>query len=228
MAALHSKWVKAKGALCAECQELNALHSQSVDGAGIKIPDRLTTPPEPTEPYIIDLLEEQASAFAAQFLAQSSTTESINGPSAEDLVVDLLRGKHRAVSEYELFQIACRIAKDGSFSLLPYLQYLDFGALKPEQKHAICVTLNISRQSHPQMWNSLFYSDILSYRELYERALDQPFSLQRLYSSRLHSTDTFFIYLRRVVQDFTRKIILIRVRSPRIILLYIWLSYPAL
>jgi hypothetical protein len=44
--ALYSKWVCGpKGALSIECQELNALYSDSVDGAPIRIPDRLSNPP---------------------------------------------------------------------------------------------------------------------------------------------------------------------------------------
>jgi hypothetical protein len=195
---------------------LNALHSQSVDGAAVKIPDRLTTPPEPQDPYIIDLLEEQASGFAALFLSQR---KSISGPTntrdAEILVMELLKSRQRAISEYELFQLAYRISKDAKFSLLPYLQYLDFSALRAQEKYAICTCLEIDGTTLPEMWNSLLRSDLLSREDFYARNLDQPFSLQRLYSSKINGLYTFFTFLRMTTQDFVRKIILLKVRPTR-------------
>ncbi|KAK7050249.1 RdRP-domain-containing protein [Favolaschia claudopus] len=49
VASLHAKWAHGTplGALSPECQELNALHSQAVDGAAVKIPERLSNPPVP-------------------------------------------------------------------------------------------------------------------------------------------------------------------------------------
>src|ERR1700691_4511118 len=77
VAALHQKWVRSssQGALSSQCQELNALHSQSVDGARIKIPDRLLTPPESDIPYIIDALGVAAADFSSGFLESHSIAE---------------------------------------------------------------------------------------------------------------------------------------------------------
>lgn len=222
MAALHTKWAQTSpnGALCSECQELNALHSQSVDGGSIRIPERLQKPPDlpaDAEPYITALLAQNDRTFATSFLEKlrlSGDIISTSDPSdATTLLEMLLTSKHSAVSEYELFDISLRLSRKHSFSLGPYLSYFDFGAFTAQQKHAITSALNLSpdKAAQPQMWNSLFQSDLLTVEDLFQRQLDKPFPLQRLYSSKVNSFATFFSYLRRAVQDFTRKIILIKV-----------------
>ncbi|KAL0957935.1 hypothetical protein HGRIS_000116 [Hohenbuehelia grisea] len=60
------------------------------------------------------------------------------------------------------------------------------------------------------MWNSLLRSDLLTYDDLYQRNLHQPFSLQRLYSSRTSGMKTFFRYLNIATQDFIRKLLIIK------------------
>lgn len=217
VAALHGKWVRGslKGALCSECQELNALHSQSVDGASIRIPERLTTPPESTEPYIVDLLAAEASKFASTFLGSSSArvglVSMVDSEDAQRLLAELLGSKVDAISEYEIFNIALRLSKKHSFDLRPLLGQFDFGAFTSEQKHAISYTLNLDPEEHAGIWNSLLRSDILTPKDLYERSIDQPFSLHRLYSSKLNGLATFFPYLRMATQDYTRKILIMKV-----------------
>jgi len=221
VAALHGKWTRSspKGALSSECQELNALHSQSVDGARIKIPDRLCSPPVPTQPYIIDVLADTASQFAADFatarqqqkaMAQLSPSQ-MNADQAQGLLVQILHSRNNALSEYELFDIALRLANKHGFSLLPYLSHFDFGAFTAQQKHAITATLDLSDEEHPYIWNSLFQSDLVSATDLYHRNLDKPFSLHRLYSSKNNDMDTFFRYLRMATQDYTRKVMILKV-----------------
>lgn len=217
VSALHAKWVRSspQGALCAECQELNALHSQSVDGARIKIPDRLTTPPESAVPFIIDLLEEQAIKFAEAFeehtnVAQAITT--ISRETAEALTINLLRSQQHTISEYELFNLAFRLWKQNSPSnVKTLLSHIDVTALTTQEKYAVSSTLELSAQENAYVWNSLFRSDILTRTDLYQRSLDRPFAIQRLFSSRLNSMSTFFEYLRRGVQEYTRKFVVIQV-----------------
>lgn len=218
VSALHAKWARSSpnGALCAECQELNALHSQSVDGASIKIPERLTTPPEPSGPFIIDLLEEQAINFVESFEASANVAETvdvIDRETAEALAVNLLRSQQHAISEYELFNIAYRLwRKHSVLNVQNLLTHIDISALSTQEKYAVSSALELNAQENAYIWNSLFQSDILTKNDLYQRALDRPFSIQRLFSSRTNSMSTFFEYLRRAVQEYTRKLIVIQVR----------------
>ncbi|KAK0477884.1 RNA-directed RNA polymerase [Armillaria novae-zelandiae] len=218
VAALHSKWAisSTKGALCSECQELNALHSQSVDGASIKIPDRLTSPPEPPEGsvFVIKALADAASQFAGSFGAEMATlsdlTTTVDMEDAEELIVQLLRSNQSALSEYELYTLAYRLALKHSLDHRVFLSYINFGALTTDQKHSLSYALNLSREEHASLWNSLLRSDLLGPVDMYQRNLAQPFSLQRLYSSKIQGHATFFTYLQIAMQDFTRKVLLLK------------------
>ncbi|KDR76562.1 hypothetical protein GALMADRAFT_450547 [Galerina marginata CBS 339.88] len=217
VSALHAKWTRSSplGALCVECQELNALHSQSVDGANIRIPDRLSTPPEPDKDtkYILDQLEEAADAFAVKFAVHASRRAEIPLLDQEDggqLLGHLLQSKQNSISEYELFNLAYRLSQKHNVDIRPYISQLDFSALTTAQKHTISSTLSLSGVEYPEIWNSFMRSDILTPRDLYQRNLAQPFALHRLYSSRISGSRTFFEYLRMATQDYTRKILILQ------------------
>lgn len=58
-------WARTLGPHCSQCQELNRLYSQCVDGNRIKIPDSLCDPPQPspdTEAFILDVLHDLSAA----------------------------------------------------------------------------------------------------------------------------------------------------------------------
>ncbi|KAJ6450386.1 RNA-directed RNA polymerase [Mycena sanguinolenta] len=222
VAALHAKWIRGSplGALSPECQELNALHSQSVDGAAVKIPERLASPPVAPggdDGFIINKLASAAREFAEQF---SQTNRSIvhlpsdNPDAGKQMLSRLLRTAQNSLSEYELFTMAFGLSRKLGMSreeFLPYLAHLDFGAFTTAQKYAVAHALDLEdQQTYPFVWNSLIRSDILTPRDLYERSLNQPFSLQRLYSSRLNGLGTFFFYLRMAITDFTRKLLVLK------------------
>ncbi|KAG6895231.1 hypothetical protein C0992_002473 [Termitomyces sp. T32_za158] len=198
--------------------ELNALHSQSVDGAQVKIPDRLTNPPERTdsEPYILDILEADRSAFADEFLTENmplrGTVATMDNNGARDLLVALLQSQQSAVSEYELFNLVILVARKHNVDIRQYLNHLDMSALSAQEKHALSLTLDLSANDHPYIWNSLIRSDILTPQDLYRKTLNRPFSMQRLYSSKTQGLTTFFEFLRMGTQEYTRKLLVLKVR----------------
>ncbi|KAF8877847.1 RNA dependent RNA polymerase-domain-containing protein [Gymnopilus junonius] len=218
VSALHAKWSQSSplGALCVECQELNALHSQSVDGANIRIPDRLKTPPEPPEgtKYILDQLKEAADEFATSFTQSASRRAEVSKldsqEDAEELMAQLLRSKQNSVSEFELFNLAYRLSQKYMVDIKPYLSQLDFSALTTTEKKVISTTLSLSGVDYPEIWNSLLRSDILTPRDLYQRNLAQPFAIHRLYSSRVSGGATFFEYLKMATRDYSRKLLIIQ------------------
>ncbi|KAF9261342.1 RNA-directed RNA polymerase [Marasmius fiardii PR-910] len=228
VAALHARWVASspKGALSVECQELNALHSQAVDGASVKVPEKLSSPPprpKDAEPFILEALAEHAKAFAEQWTESralvsgpssysTNRTEDMTQDDRERLLLNLLQSeKLTNISEYELFTVAWRFTrKYPGISLKSYLSHFDFGAFTTEQKHAVVGLLELDPRRHPYVWNSLVRSDILGYRDLYQRDLNRPFSLQRLYSSKVDGMVTFFEYLRMATQEYTRKVLILK------------------
>ena len=219
VATLHQKWIRCKpeGALSVECQELNALHSQSVDGAKVVIPDRLRSPPEGNEPFILDLLADAATAFSERFLESLPVYDIARDLPQDDAmqyIRQLLRGKRNAFSEFEMFNMASAIARKRGIDLRPMLPYLDIGALTVEQKYLVSSTLGLTPEEDRYIWNSLLWSDILTQRDLEQRKLNTGtgIPLQRFYSSKKSGLRTFWQYLNMGLQDFTRKILVIKVR----------------
>lgn len=217
VAVLHQKWLRFKpeGALSPECQELNALHSQSVDGARIKIPDRLSTPPETNEPFILDLLADAAETFSKRFCESLPVYEMARDLPKDDAMLyirQLLRGERRAFSEFEMFNMAVVIARKRGIDLRPMLPYLDFGALTAEQKHIVSSTLGLTPEEDRYVWNSLLWSDILTDRDLEQRNLKARIPLQRFYSSKNSGLKSFWQYLKMCLHDFTRKLLILKVR----------------
>lgn len=216
VASLHQKWIRSSpwGALSSECQELNALHSQSVDGARIKIPERLLTPPESDIPYIIDVLGAAAREFSSRFLESHPISEpdliTHSKEHAQELIHSLLGSTQNALSEYEMFGLAFSIARRCLIDFRPYLAHLDLGAFTTQEKYALISAVHLKTEDDPYIWNSLVRSDILTSRDLEQRQLNKVLPLQRLYSSNTNGLATFFQYLRIATQEFTRKVLILK------------------
>jgi hypothetical protein len=193
------------------------LHSQSVDGAKIKIPDRLLTPPESDVPYIIDVLGAAAAEFSSRFLQSHPITEAdlveTSKENAEELLHSLLGSDQNALSEYEMFCLAFSVSRRHSIDFRPYLAHLDLGALSAQEKYALSSAVGLKAEDEPYIWNSLVRSNILTPRDLEHRHLDKVLPLQRLYSSEINGLATFFQYLRIATHEFTRKLLIMKVRS---------------
>jgi regulator of nonsense transcripts 1 len=192
-----------------------------VDGASVKIPERLTTPPAPPggdEAFIINRLSSAARKFAEEFtqVHRTPVTLAPDDPNVgQQLLLRLLQSTQNSLSEYELFTLVFGLSRRLGMSrndFIPYLGYVDFGALTTSQKYAVALALDLDdRDRYPFVWNSLIRSDILTPGDLYARSLNQPFSLQRLYSSKVNGLGSFFFYLRMAINDFTRKLLVLKV-----------------
>ncbi|KAJ1308794.1 hypothetical protein OPQ81_004484 [Rhizoctonia solani] len=215
VASLHNKWARTlKGAMSPECQELNALHSQSVDGARIRIPDRLTKPPEVTEPFVLDILTTNARNFAQNFLATEAVHfDKLEHQTAERALNTIMSFDSSAFptsTENEIVQLCRRFARWHMLDFKDYLNHVDFSALSANEKYALCSGLDLTPESHPFIWNSLLRSDVVPGFVLAEQNLAGPLPLQRLYSSRIQGRQAFFEYLKRATTDFMRKLIIIK------------------
>jgi len=213
--ALHAKWVRCspKGAMSDECQDLNALHSFAVDGAPVKIPDRLKTPPEQKEPYVIDLLQAAAKQFFDDFTQSDPDALEMSALSPDDaaeILVKFMSTEKVAMSEYEVITMAAAFARRNGIEMRPHLSHIDFGALTSAEKHAISVQLNLTPESDPYIWNSLIRSEILKPRDIANRNLGGPLHLQRLYVSTEQGRAAFFEYLREATQQYKRRLMILK------------------
>ncbi|KAF9809306.1 hypothetical protein IEO21_07455 [Rhodonia placenta] len=210
--ALHARWVRCspKGAMGDECQELNALHSQAVDGAPIKIPERLLSPPDPDTPYIIDLLQESAKRFFDSFIPGRLQSAGLPPEAAEAVLSQFLSTEKSSLSEYETLTMATAFARRNGIAIRPYLCHIDFGALATSEKHAFSMQLGLTPENDPYIWNSLIRSEILRPRDLESRDLGGPLRLQRLYTSTVQGRAAFFEYLKEATQQYKRRLIIFK------------------
>ncbi|KAJ3981779.1 RdRP-domain-containing protein [Lentinula detonsa] len=214
--ALHNKWARyhPHGAMSPECQELNALYSQAVDGAHVKIPERLRKPPEPPEDskFVLTELFNAAQSWSQDFLVRQGNADSAPGSvdEADELIKRLFSVPETTVSEYKLVELARRIARKHKISFRPYLSYINYGALKTHEKYELATNMEMSPEEEADMWNSLLRSDIVSPKDLIDKKLAGPLRVQRLYSSKELGIHAFFGYLVRAMQNFTRKLIIMK------------------
>jgi hypothetical protein len=161
LSALHQKWVKyhPKGAMCSECQELNALYSLSVDGGSVRIPERLEKVPQRSEndpPYVLDVLHQAAEEFAQEFqIINIDGVEQLpmDGDVARDVITRLLATETAAITEYEAVMKACAVAQKQGVDMRPFLSHINYAALKTAEKYALCTALRLEPDEHPYMWN---------------------------------------------------------------------------
>ncbi|KIM19468.1 hypothetical protein M408DRAFT_13453, partial [Serendipita vermifera MAFF 305830] len=212
-ASLHWKWVRCSpdGAMSQECQELNALYSQCVDGARIRIPDRLRTPPEPSEPFIVDKMLEEAKAFAQTWLSgDDSVKTKADKLTDEQTITALLLSERVSMSEFQTLQVALKIAKRSSINLSPYYSLMNFSALNSSEKEQMCEMLGLKVEKQGMVWNSLMRSDLVSPATFKRNLSDPILRMQRLYTTRNQGISGFFEYLARSLEYFNRRLILLR------------------
>ncbi|KIK70231.1 hypothetical protein GYMLUDRAFT_150630 [Collybiopsis luxurians FD-317 M1] len=214
--ALHNKWARyhPQGAMSPECQELNALYSQAVDGARVKIPERLRNPPEPPEgsTFVLTELFNAAKIWSQAFLSREggADSEPVTLEEADELIKCLFSVSETTISEYRLIELARRIARKHQVDFRRYLSYINYGALQTHEKYELAVNLRMSPQEQAYMWNSLLRSDIVNATDLADKKLSGPLRVQRLYSSKELGLSAFFGYLVHAMESFTRKLIIIK------------------
>jgi hypothetical protein len=140
-----------------QCQELNALHSRSVDGERIRIPDHLTSPPEVEEPFVLDVLAEKAREFANQFaVEEASHFTNLDTTTAESMLKSLLSMDNAAFTtsvEDEVLQLCMRFAARNQVDIKQYLNHINFDGLSAQEKYGISSALALTPESHPFVWN---------------------------------------------------------------------------
>lgn len=147
-----------------ECQELNALYSQCVDGAAIRIPERLRTLPESSKDFIVDTMIEKAKAFAQKWqTTKANLMVPVDKMTDEERIKSLLGSERASMSEFQALQIAFRIAKRSSIDIARYYPMMNFSALKVAEKYSVCSMFDMDTEHRLMVWNrSVLPAQILS------------------------------------------------------------------
>ncbi|KAK8137438.1 hypothetical protein PG984_002931 [Apiospora sp. TS-2023a] len=219
---LYLDWARVKGPIASECQELNRLFSQCVDGNRIKVPPRLEKAPEltpDTPKFILDELHEAAVATISRNRKLQADVESL-GFDALEL---LLCRDNIATSEFELMKLVAKWCRKHNASLADFLPYFDLNVLTAEEKNWILAYLPPLQGLPSLVLNALCTSNIVTVHELSQFKLnDHRLGWKRVYDS--NSQDrlgTFLDIAARTLELFHKKLIVLRVDERLSLAIYV-------
>ncbi|KAI0532940.1 RdRP-domain-containing protein [Xylaria digitata] len=219
---LYIDWAKVKGPMAPECQELNRLFSQCVDGNRIKVPPKLENAPPPSSsadsiPFILDVLHESATRSIDPTNAIARNLEGYDF----DAIELLLSRDGIAVSEFELIQLAFKWCRRNNTPLHDLLHFFDFNILSPEEKAWTISQLPVLPDVPKLVMNALCSSHLVNNQEIGKYALDNPgIRWRRIYSS-CDRMATFLEETAKSLELFHKKLILLRVDERLTIALYV-------
>lgn len=161
---LHTQWARVKGPLSQECQQLNRLFSQCVDGSDIRIPPSLQKslePPKGSQPFVLDALHAAAKKKIDEIKEISANATS--SPEVLDLLVSR---SNINLSEFDLIQFVLRWCAQNAGDFNDYVPFFDFSALTDEQKTWLLGVLLPEQRLPSVVRNGLLQSQLLNAHEL--------------------------------------------------------------
>lgn len=215
---LYMKWARLGNAMSPQCQQLNRLFSQCVDGNHIRIPEnlqifkKLEDPPEPVStvaPFILDCLHEACM----QQIQHTATLE----PEMQDdaSIVDLLLTRDKmAISEFELLRFLMRWCSRHNVDIMSHSHAIDFSALTDEQQVWFLARLPPSSTAPSLVRNGLLQSDLISPQEFRRFGLDHPhLRWKPVFRSSVDRMGRFLPVVCRSLETFHKKLIVLHVNE---------------
>jgi len=223
---LYMKWARLGNAMSPQCQQLNRLFSQCVDGNHIKIPEnlrafeKLEDPPEPrpsVAPFILDTLHEACVMLILQ-TANLHTEASVD----PDIIDFLMSRDKLAMSEFELLQVVLRWCDQNGGSLLDYSHHINFSALTDEQQIWILGRLPPSVTAPSLIRNGLMQSDLIYPPELRRFGLDHPrLRWKPVFKSSVDRMGRFLPTTCRSLEAFHKKLIVLNINERLSVAVYV-------
>lgn len=219
---LYLKWARLTGPMSPECQQLNRLFSQCVDGNRIKVPQNLEDPPEPTAetpPFVLDILHDAASAHIRARIDEDAAPSIL----ANDNVVDVLATRDNfALSEYELVQLALRRCDLNGLAFAEYAPFFNFQALTDEQQAWLLSRLPPIKGMPALIRNGLLQSDLVTPAELNKFRLDDPrLHWKSVFRSSEDRMGRFLSSTSRALELFHKKLIILQPDERLTLMIYI-------
>lgn len=216
---LYLDWARAKGPMSGECQELNHLFSMSVDGNRIKIPKHLENPPKPgNDNFILDTLHESATNYVAAYHGQSQHWDGFT----LDAMQLLLSREIFALTEFELVKLTYRWCLHNQTRLVEFLEYFDINRLSDDEKAWVLSQLPSSIELPGFVLNGLLSSNLVSVSEISPYRLDSPrLHWKCAFDSAQDRMATFLEASTQLLEDFHKKLIVLRVEERLTIAIYV-------
>ncbi|KAF5566717.1 NAM7-nonsense-mediated mRNA decay [Fusarium phyllophilum] len=205
---LYLDWARVAGPMSAQCQELNRLFSQCVDGNRIKIPDKLRNAPKPPDdapPFILDLLHDGAKEWVRRLAV--TLDGDLTGYDI-DAIQLLLSREDVAIGEFECVKLAYAWCLKNNASFESLLHLFDFNILTADQKAWVLAHVPGSASTTGLVQNALCSSSILHPPELQQFHLDYPgIKWKRTYDSMIDRLATFHDAVATNLELFQRTLI---------------------
>ncbi|KAL7784895.1 RNA dependent RNA polymerase domain-containing protein [Trichoderma ceciliae] len=213
---LYLKWARATSAMASECQELNRLFSQCVDGNRIKDNQlaKFERPPEPdaeAPPFVLDELHEVAKdIITKQKHLAGGHMDSMEGYTLDGIELLLCRDDV-AVSEAELIRMAVRWCRRTHTSFYHLMHMFDLNSLNSEDKAWVLAQVSAFSDAPGLVLNALCSSSLLTEAELKHFHLGYPgMHWKRIYTSEQQRPATFMEATCRSLELFHKKMIIFR------------------
>lgn len=223
---LYMKWARLGNAMSPECQQLNRLFSQCVDGNRITIPEslrdfeKLQDGPEPNRnagPFILDLLHASSVEFLRDALdAAPDTTDDAD-------VVDLLLSRDQlALSEFEMIQLTLRWCNHHGADIVQFAHLFHFSALSDEQRIWFLSRLPPSASAPSLVRNGLLQSSLVAPEEWRRFGLDHPhLHWKPIFYSGTDRMGRYFDALCCSLEIFHKKLVILQVDERLTLAMYI-------
>lgn len=221
---LKNLWLahaRVKGAMSSECQQLNRLFSQCVDGNRIKVPQSLEDPSEPsaaTPQFILDVLHDAAKGHMQTCL----DNDEVSSAAQADTMELLASRDNFALSEFELVQLVLRRCGPDGLAFAEYAPYFNFSALTDDQQAWLLARLPPAKGMPALIKNGLLQSSLVTPMDLSHFRLDDP----RLHWKSIFKSDEdrmgrFLSATSRSLELFHKKLIVLQADERLTLMIYI-------
>jgi len=207
-----------------ECQELNRLFSQCVDGNRIRVPPRLEKTPIPkpdSGPFVLDVLHDEATKLVHRNIAQARSNV-LEGFEFDALEL-LLNRDDVAMSEFELIAMMQRWCRRNDAHLEDFLDFFDLNVLTAEEKEWVLQQVPPAREIPAVVLNAVSYSNLLTKDAARRFQLDyHSIHWKCVYDSLLRDRlGTLLDTISKVMDTFHRKLIVLRVDERLVVAIYV-------
>ena len=218
---LYLKWARLKGPMSAQCQQLNRLFSQCVDGNRIRVPQNLEDPPEPsaeTSPFILDILHEAATSHIRAITNRSVGVSGLT----EDMTELIASREDFALSEFELIQLVMRKCGQDGIQFAKYGPMFNYQALTDEQQAWLIARLPPIKGIPSLVRNGLMQSELVVPAELRPFRLDDPrLHWKSVFRSSDDRLGRFLHAASRSLELFHKKLIILQADERLTLMIYI-------
>ena len=223
---LYLDWARLKGPMSAECQQMNRLFSQCVDGNRIRVPSNLEDPPTPPgnhPAFILDTLHDAARASID--ITISKEQELMAYPFE---IVDIVANRSEfALSEFELIQLVLQKCDQTGRPFIDYAPCFNYSALDDAQQAWLLTRLPASQQESSLIKNGLLQSQLIVLDELRNFGLHHPMlHWKPVFRSCTDRMGRFLNTASRSMELFYKKLMVLRVDKRLSLMIYIPQKIP--